>query len=124
MGGVASRGHRPIAGCILVAALGDLGAGVVVEVAAVAVVVPDGAAAAEGEAAGLGVVFVGVDAAALAGLKVEAGEAEVLAGVAGVETPAAEVDDAGTGVGDDDVFVGFDAGDGAVVVDPGDLDVG
>lgn len=64
--------------------MGDLGVGGVVEVTAVAFVVPDGFAAAKGEAAGVGVVFVGVDAAALAGLEVEAGEGEVLAGVTGV----------------------------------------
>lgn len=92
---------------MLVTALGDLRPGVVEQVAAVTAVVPDCLTAAEGKAASVRMNFVGVDAAALAGLQIEAGEGEILARSASVQAPAADVDRGAAVVGDDGVFIAF-----------------
>ena len=63
-----------------------------VETSAVALVVPDRLAAAEAEAARLGVNLVGVYPARLTRDQRERGEDEILSGVAGIQPPALQVD--------------------------------
>lgn len=63
-----------------------------VETSAIALVVPDRLAAAEAEAARLGVNLVGVHPAGLTRGQREGGEDEILPGIAGIQPPALQID--------------------------------
>ena len=62
-------------------------------------------------------VFVGVDAAALAGPKIEAWKSEILAWRASIKTPATCVDGGATVVGDDGIFITFYSRDNPIIED-------
>jgi hypothetical protein len=102
----------------LIAVVGNFIAGKVIEVTAVAVVVPDGAASPEEEAACD--VSISVDTYTGNWVEDEGGEGEVLAGVSCVDGVTRQVYGCGAGILDDDVLVSLAPRLLTVVIDRGD----